>query len=102
MTDIAINDEFNVVVSTDLETVEDFREIEQKLALTIQEYFFDHIGDRNTSNVVRKLRMAAKRAARETDGINQITSVEVDNQEGDSLWLYITYNHGEEFEFEVI
>jgi len=102
MTDLRLDDNFDVVVTTDLETVEELEELEQKFALTITDYFFNKIGDRNSSNVVRKLNLAAQRSAQDTEGIDSIQTVEVNKQEGDSLWLDIKYNHSEEFEFEVI
>lgn len=104
MTDLELDSDFNIVIDQtgDLSTVDDLEEHEQQFALAVTDFFFEHIGDRNTPNVVRKLRLAAQEAAEENDLITSIQRINVEAQEGDSLWLEISYNFDEELELRVI
>lgn len=88
--------------TNDLGTVEGQREFEQHLSQMITAYFFEHIGNRNTDNTVRKLRLKAKRVAQDSEYITSLESLEVNNKEGDSLSLYIKYNGSEEFSFDIV
>lgn len=104
MTDIKIDENFYVLLdeTNDLATVEGYEEFEQEMAHLITDYFFENIGDRNNATVVRKLRLKAKRVAEQSDYVESVDEIDVEYQEGDTLHLYIAYNAGEEFEFEVI
>lgn len=103
MTDLGVDSDYHVQLGEggDIATVEGIREQEQQFALAVTDYFFEHIGDRNTSNVVKRLRLSARRAAQENDFITSLQNIEVESQEGDSLELRIEYNYDEEFEFVV-
>lgn len=104
MTDIGVDENFRLEFGSngDFLEKEGVDEYEQRLRLTITDYFFEHIGDRNDGNVVQKLRLQAKRAINDLDFIESVQNIEVTNQDGDSLHLSIEYNYDSSFEFEVI
>lgn len=104
MTDVELDQDFDINISEngDFGTVNGLEEYEQKLKLTITAFFFEHIGDKNNSNVARKLRMEARRAIENIDAIESVRSISVSNQEGDTLNMEIEYNYNQNFGFEVV
>ena len=105
MTDVKVDEDFYVIITElgDMALVEDEEEeFRQHMRHMIMEYFYDELGDRNDSNVVEKLRLKASRIAQESNFVNSITEVIVDNQEGDTLEMTIRYTPGEAFSFEVV
>jgi len=104
MVDIQVDEDFYLVLdeTNDLGRVTGKDEFEQNMRHYVTEYFFEHIGDRNNANVVKKLRIKARRVAMESKFVNSLQSIEIDNQEGDSLTMTINYNGSDEYQFGVI
>lgn len=104
MTDISLDEHFDVELDNlgDIETVDDIDEAEQHIRYAITDYFFEHIGDRNSSNLPQKLKIKANRVVDDLEIIDSLEEIDVIAQEGETIRMYIRFNYDEEIEFEVI
>lgn len=103
--DIALNNNFDIFIDdrNDLGLVEGRQEVEQSIGLWVSLYFHQEIGRTDVPNVKDRLKLKARRTARENRRIDSVQDVRVEelNDEPNVYEVTISYNKSEEFDFKV-
>lgn len=83
MKDLQIDENFDAVIDdrNDLGMVEGREEFEQYLAHGITSVYYNEIGDYRQATVANRLQLAANRLAQQSDRIDQIRSIVVEQSE---------------------
>lgn len=101
--DLSINEDFELELEhKDLRTINNREQFEQHLKLMVTGYFHQLLGENNNSNTAAKLRHRARRVATDSEYVDSLEFIEVVEQSGDGIEIYMEYNSSESIDLEVI
>lgn len=92
--DLEIGDDFDLVLGTskDFNRVTDGDELAQEFVLLLHNYQREVIGDLNSTNALRKVRLRVNRALAESDDVESVNTVDVSITDRERIDVYIVYN----------
>lgn len=103
--DIGLNEHFDFELDdrNDAPTVEGRVEFEQKLRLRVTDYFHEIIGNAEGQNALKLVQVAARRVARDEQGIETVSAINAEYAEDapNTIEVTVVYDTNDDFTFSL-
>ena len=92
--DLQLGDDFDLILGTskDFNRLRGGEEFSQEFVLLLHNYQREVIGDLNSTNALRKVRLRVNRALAESDDVDSVNTVDVFITDKERIDVYIVYN----------